>query len=262
MDTVNVSAVIVTRGNVDLRPVLDSLPQHWEQVVWNNTGYDDGASCSVRRDPRRHERKHGNVTVHHVGPDLGVYGRYAAIQYASHDLIYVQDDDCIVSDPQAIADAYDEMSALARVEGGEQMPTVVCNMPEPWRSSLFYREHALVGFGAAFHRDAPRWAFDRFWQKRIREKAPDALLRGLPDGSLLAVHDRVPQTARNPALWPRLLLQTCDVLFTGLVFRHLVEIPHESLDYAYGDDRMWRQPDHQATRDRALQLMREVRDAT
>jgi hypothetical protein len=49
---VNVSAVIVTRGDCDLAPSLDALPRDWEKVIWNNGG---------------------------SRADLAVYGRYAAI---------------------------------------------------------------------------------------------------------------------------------------------------------------------------------------
>lgn len=62
-----VSAVIVTRGDVDLTPILDRLP-FTDIVIWNNA-----------------ERS-----------DVKVYGRYAGILDAKHDTIYVQDDDCLV----------------------------------------------------------------------------------------------------------------------------------------------------------------------
>lgn len=67
LDGSMVSAVIVTRGDVDLAPVVDSLP-YGEILVWDNT-----------KRPS----------------DLSVFGRYAAIREASNDVIYVQDDDCV-----------------------------------------------------------------------------------------------------------------------------------------------------------------------
>lgn len=72
----DVSAVIVTRGNVDLGPILNSLP-FADVVVWDN---------SVRND-------------------LSVYGRYAGIEETRHDLVYVQDDDAICP-AQGLLDAY------------------------------------------------------------------------------------------------------------------------------------------------------------
>lgn len=233
----NVSAVIVTRGNVDLRPVLDSLPREWEQVVWNNSGYDSGASVSVRRSPAKHERTPGNLSVHEVGPDMSVYGRYAAIEFATWDVIYVQDDDCIVSDPQQVVDMWEEMSCLDLIEAGDGN-IVVCNQPEPWRSNPFYADHALVGFGAAFHRDAPERAWRRWmdWRGYIAEWPP-------PDCAWL-----------EP--W---FLRTCDIVFTALTPRVLVDIPHTSFDYASDPDRMWRQLSHQSERQRMLDLVLQVR---
>ncbi len=244
----SVSAVIVTRGNVDLRPVLDSLPQQWEQVVWNNSGGEVGASVSVRRDPRKHERVPGVLSIQEVGPDLAVYGRYAAIQHASHDLIYVQDDDCIVSDPQAIVDAWED--ARAKCEGTEWDPRylwhassedirgiglgqhVCCNMPQEFRHD-FYADHGLVGFGAAFHRDAPARAFALFraWEVQyVSEVGRDFFHR------------------------------TCDIVFTTLTPRVLVDVPKENLSYAYDDSRMWRQAYHQEERNHMFALSKKARD--
>lgn len=214
----NVSAVIVTRGNVDLRPILDSLPPAWEQVVWNNAGGVDGASATVSVQNGRKP-----MVMADVGPDLGVYGRYAAIAHASHDLIYVQDDDCIVSDPEE----------LVSVWGDAPDHVIVCNQPEPWRSNPFYADHALVGFGAAFHRDVPQRAF--------------ATLTG-------------PVMKASGTLWIEdgWFRRTCDIVVTALTPRVLVSVPHESFAYAWGDDRMWRQPTHQAERDRMLALVKEI----
>jgi hypothetical protein len=204
---VEVAAIVVTKGDQDIRPVLASLPEEWEQVVWDN---------SVERD-------------------LHVYGRYAAIERTDADLIYVQDDDCIVSDPQALVDAWDEMRALAEIE---QTPDpaafVVCNMPPEFRHD-FYTEHALVGFGAVFHRDAPQRAFEKFQMDNY----------GLT----------FPLTSPTEVSW---FHRTCDIVFTALTPRVLVNVPVESLPYAYHYDRMYRQPEHQAERVRMLDLVRQI----
>lgn len=72
-----VSAVLVTRGDVDLEPIIATIPLAWDLVVWDNSKRDD----------------------------LSVYGRYAALEECQHDKIYVQDDDC-VTDPVAVVQAY------------------------------------------------------------------------------------------------------------------------------------------------------------
>jgi hypothetical protein len=61
------TAVIVTRGDIDLAPVLDSLPKEWPRIVWNNS-----------------ERE-----------DLKVYGHFAALAEVDTDYCYMQDDDAI-----------------------------------------------------------------------------------------------------------------------------------------------------------------------
>jgi hypothetical protein len=178
-------------------------------------------------------------------PDLMVYGRYAAIEYASHDLIYVQDDDVIVSDPQAIVDAW--IDASRNYEGGHprfpdvyKIDHVVCNQPQEFRHD-FYDDHALVGFGAAFHRDAPNIAFGRFWQHE-----------GWASHALVGLND-VGDEQRE---W---FLRCCDIVFTALTPRVLVDVPKTNLPYAEGPDRMYRQPRHTWERKRMLELVRGVR---
>lgn len=76
IDPSKVSAVIVTRGNVDLAPILETLP-YPEVVIWNNA-----------------ERER----------DLKTYGRYVAFGEVSNDVVYTQDDDVIFT-------AHDELLA-------------------------------------------------------------------------------------------------------------------------------------------------------
>lgn len=103
-----VSAVIVTRGDCDLAPLVASLPFP-EIAVWDNS--------------RR--------------PDRKVYGRYLAAAEAGNDIIYTQDDDCIV-DAQALLEHYED-------------GLIVANVPEDRRA--FYSDGVtLVGWGALFHR--------------------------------------------------------------------------------------------------------------
>jgi hypothetical protein len=217
---VNVSAIIVTRGNVDLKPVLNSLPWEWEIIVWDNSygyvkrqppgGRDWNTWTSIGRGPN--------------APDLSVYGRYAAIEYASHDLIYVQDDDVIVSDPQAIVVAWYEALEHPDNFNGENM--VVANMPQEFRHDG-YTDSCLVGFGACFHRDLPGKAFERFF-------------------------------AGNPARDMLAFNRCCDVVFTALTPRVLVDVTKENLPYATDASRMYRQPDHVGGRQRMLDLVRSL----
>lgn len=60
-----ITACLVTRGDVDLAPILETLP-YPNVIVWG---------------PDREE--------------LHVYGRYAAMLEAPTDVVYTQDDDCI-----------------------------------------------------------------------------------------------------------------------------------------------------------------------
>lgn len=64
----DIAAVLVTRGDVDLQPILDSLP-YSEVVVWNNA--ERPFNCKV-------------------------FGRYLGILETTKPVIYVQDDDCLV----------------------------------------------------------------------------------------------------------------------------------------------------------------------
>jgi hypothetical protein len=103
MSSIKVSAIIVTRGDVDLGPVLAPI---------------DADEIIIRR---------GNG---------GVWERWEAARWAKHDVIYVQDDDCVV-DFAGVAAAYD--------------PAVVtCNMLTAHRGD-YPDGIALVGWGSVFH---------------------------------------------------------------------------------------------------------------
>lgn len=212
MELLNVTAIIVTKGDVDLDPVLDSLPDEWEKIEWNN-----GAAAVYAHPPPNWYRN---------ASDLSVCGRYAAIEYASHDLIFVVDDDVIVSDPQAIVNAW-------------QPGHVVCNMPQEFRSH--YPDSALVGFGSCFERDLPAQAFARYEQT-------------VPTLGLSNYGWSLPPNER--------FLKCCDVVFTTLTPRILVDVPKTDREFASDPNRMWKQPGHVQERTRMLELARQVRDAT
>ena len=210
-----------------MQPILASLPPAWEVIVWDNsrgvTRINNG-----RKSVWLNQGWIDFGTTQEPAPrDLSVYGRYAAIAYASHDLIYVADDDC-VTDPQQVVQpmldgAYFDKSA------------VVCNMPQEFRHD-FYVDHALVGFGACFHRDLPAKAFDRYNNYWL--EAPD----GTPD-------------APDPGVFHN----TCDIVFTTLTPRVLVNVSVTSLPYASDPGRMWTTPGHQEERSRMLELALAVK---
>jgi len=211
----SVSAVLVTRGDVPLDQIIDSITAAGidDIVVWDN---------SVRED-------------------LAVYGRYAGIAEAKHDLIYVQDDDCVVPSESIKAliaewadyrhSQYDFSHPDHKVLAEWAEDHFVANMPFDFRHS-FYREHSLVGFGAVFHRDAPYRAHDRF-NCRFWE---------MSDG------------------YEQFFNRTCDVVFTALTPRVLVDVPYQNLAWAEGPDRMYRQPSHGFERARMLEWALKVRD--
>lgn len=287
----NVSAIIVTRGNVDLDPIIETIPEEWETLVWTN-----GQGIERRSPPGwkvRTRGEDGSIMTYvlpqgstYVGggtldletrratfPDVSVYGRYAAIEFATGDVIYVQDDDVIVSSPQVIVDTW----RLTRdcPEHGPMVPTIaagyhgwtcphhdpqpfirdeiVCNMPLEFRHD-FYTDHALVGFGAAFHRDTPRAAFERFatvsWEVTPPDEEEDIHY-------VWEYGDRVNSHPDDRGWFNR----TCDIVLTGLSPCVLVDVPKTNLDYATADDRMYRQPQHVAERARMRELVREIRDA-
>lgn len=203
----NVAAIIVTRGDQDLEPVVASLPEEWDVVIWDN------AREQI---------------------DLSVYGRYAAIERTDAELIYIQDDDVIVSDPAALVEQWYESEAIIQMEHSPNPRAfVVCNMPPEFRHA-FYEEHALVGFGAVFYRPLP-WAT---WG-RLTAALGDA---GFPV-----------EWAYEPSF-----LRTCDVAFTALNPRVLVDVPKEDLPYAHHEARMWKQAGHHAERVRMLDLVRQL----
>ena len=143
----DVTAVIVTRGDVDIQPVLDSLI--FDNVeVWDNS--------SVKQDQM-------------------TYGRVLAAMRAPTEVIYSQDDDLIHSheNQRRILEAYDE----ERMTG--------CMWPE-WSAGAYeqgiengYDDLVFPGSGSISHRDTwldaidlyldsyPRDDFFRLWSDTL-----------------------------------------------------------------------------------------------
>lgn len=121
----DVSAIIVTRGNVDLEPIVDSLPYD-DIVVWDNS------------DP----------TI----PDYKVFGRYAALTLAKNSVIYFQDDDIIFRE-------HDKL--LIEYEPGK----IVSNMDQAWIEGAGYGDFlGMVGAGSLCDIDLPDRVFGEYFK--------------------------------------------------------------------------------------------------
>ncbi len=119
-----VSAVLITRGDVDVEPILATLP-YTDVVVWNATERANDASC---------------------------YSRYLAAEEARHDVIYFQDDDLLFTAHADLLDAYQP----GRITGN--MPS-----PWYERERYDRVGCVLTGAGALVPRDLWVTAFQRYW---------------------------------------------------------------------------------------------------
>lgn len=123
IDAARVSAVLVTRGDVDLAPILATLPYE-DVVIWDNS-----------------EREW----------DAKPYGRYLAMDEARNEVIYFQDDDVVFT-------AHDEL--LAAYKPGRitaNMPS-----PWYERTGYDVQRNAQVGAGALVPKGLSWPAFDRY----------------------------------------------------------------------------------------------------
>ena len=191
-----------------MTPILASLPSGWEKIVWDNQrGVYVNGRC-----------------VQAIPLDLGPYGRLEGLRrYATHPICYVQDDDVIVSDPEAIV--WESLT-----DDGIPVAIAVCNLPPEFLPH--YPDSAMVGFGACFRRDLPEHAFKRFF----------------------SYHHNMSRTD------PLFLRESCRV-FTTLTTRAIISVPKTDMPYASNPNRLWKQPEHIKWREEALNLAREVRDA-
>lgn len=109
LDPSLITAVIPTRGDVDMTEIRESLKPFGQVIVWNNAH----------------------------GIDKKVYGRYMAVYGAENEIIYTQDDDCLVDWRKLLPHYHPDM--------------VTCNMPHDRRYG--YRDGTqLIGWGCLFHR--------------------------------------------------------------------------------------------------------------
>lgn len=121
----DVSAVLVTRGDVDLSPVLATLPFS-DVVVYDNSQEDQ---------------------------DCKVYGRYKAMERAKHDIIFTVDDDAL-TDPAEICKHYRVDTITANVPPDRRGFYSDGVTLIGW-GSVFHR-----GMASCFSRYLKRWPMD------------------------------------------------------------------------------------------------------
>lgn len=103
----DVTACLVTRGDVDMQPILDTLP-YGEVLIWDNS----------RRE------------------DLKTYGRFAAAAEASNPIVYFQDDDCLFRHHDELLAAYEPGLLVANWGHGDN--------PDGYDDIALYHGGALV----------------------------------------------------------------------------------------------------------------------
>jgi hypothetical protein len=162
-----VSCIIVTRGNVDLSELKDSLPFE-DVVIWDNS----------KLPPEEDEK---------------VHGRYCAVLAAKHEVIAFQDDDCIVQDWPTLLKEY---------EPG----VVTCNMGLGHQHQYRPLKLALVGFGAIFDKSLVRPAFDRYFAlfpaDELFLRECDRVFTGLNPLKVISVPYRhLQHEAETPRMW-------------------------------------------------------------
>ena len=111
-----ISAVIPTRGDVDITPIIKRVEPFVDEIIVADYG-------------------------------LSVYNRYKGIKKAKNDIIYTQDDDCLV-DVEKIITLYE--------------PGIIVNAIKPDRIKD-YPDMTLVGWGAVFDKDLTKVLDD--WEK-------------------------------------------------------------------------------------------------
>jgi hypothetical protein len=126
----DITAVLVTRGDIDLTPVLESLYTFHpvcEFGFYDVLVYDNSLNL-----------------------DYKVFSRYLAAQLAHTEYIYVQDDDCIID--------------LAHYPWDQAGPShVLCNMPQGHRKN-YTGAVQLVGFGAVFSKALVKPTFEKYFR--------------------------------------------------------------------------------------------------
>lgn len=143
----DVSACLVTRGDVDLAPILDTLI-FGNIVVWNNADRDDWKTA----------------------------GRYKALEEAARDVIYFQDDDVIVPEEmqQALVAAYQPGMLVANwahgdnPDGYDDLPLVgagaIVDRSLPWKALNRYLDLYPLDAGFLYEADFVAGALYDDWR--------------------------------------------------------------------------------------------------
>lgn len=122
VDSTAVTACLVTRGDVDLTPIIETLPYD-EVIVWDNSVRDDW-KCA---------------------------GRYKALLEAKNEVIYFQDDDVIFRHHTRLLEAYEHGRITAiwahgqTPDGYDDLALVgagaLVSRSLPWRALNRYLDH-------------------------------------------------------------------------------------------------------------------------
>ncbi|MCA9090879.1 MAG: glycosyltransferase [Planctomycetaceae bacterium] len=135
----NVSACLISwKRPEQLCHVVTALlqePRIDDIVIWNNN-----PDISLQFADER-------VNVVGNGQNMITYGRYLATQFAKHDTIYTQDDDCLVHNIGELIETYDHDPS--RMAHTLKLGHLLRN-PEHVRDGA---QMGLVGWGAVYHRD-------------------------------------------------------------------------------------------------------------
>jgi Glycosyl transferase family 2 len=160
----HVSAILVTRGNVDMQPILETLPFP-DVVVWDNSQREN----------------------------LGPFGRYAAIREAKNAVIYWQDDDIVFDRFDDLLAAYQKGRYVSNMDAGwiagagygdfvsMQGAGSICDADLPWRVFDRYARHHpddwdfLIEADFVFGVLAPFVRVDLGYQTRAFTDDPDRL---------------------------------------------------------------------------------------
>lgn len=127
-DAPEVTAVLVTRGDVDLFPIAKPLVDAFGQ--WNVIVYDNSKQL-----------------------DLGPFGQFfAAVKLVRSELCFFIDDDAVIANPHQVVDQW---------EPGK----IVCNMTPAHQANYIDAPDRLMGFGSCFETKLISPTFDRYLQR-------------------------------------------------------------------------------------------------
>lgn len=172
--------------------------------------------------------------------DLAVYGRYAAIEEAKGDAILVVDDDVELS-----------AEAVTALRAAYKPGVLTANMPPEHQRR--YPDSALVGFGAIFDRDLPERAFERFFPEMLNPDPAD------PEWGRYSFRSRKGYEIYFESA--QQFHRTCDIVFSALTPRKIIDVPFTMLPHTWAENRMYRTPGNTEERTHVLDAARRVRRA-